>query len=152
MVTRELTHSFLTDPEFRETREFLSSFGIADRPTDEYFEEDLLKAISTRPWQASLEQEIDPPGWKAVIREWKSVSQSRAAVAYDRDRTVALLRAIKIALTWPTPEQEKESFEDQTRALLGLSADEFMRRWQAHELSIDDPRVGHLLIIRPFGW
>jgi len=65
---------------------------------------------------------------------------------------LALLRAIRIALTWPSPEEEKQAFEEQTQSLMGLTADEFMQRWHNNELSADDPRVAHLLIARPLGW
>src|SRR5262249_6599950 len=118
----------------------------------EYVLEDVLHAVSRMPWECEIVEEVDPPGWKVSLIEWRTVSQSRMSVAHDPDKMVALLRAIRFALTWTTPEQEKQHFEEQTQALLGIGADEFRRRWENKELSTDDPRIGHLLVVRPLGW
>jgi hypothetical protein len=152
MVTQRLTHDPMSTKEFATTRDFLADFGIAPNTTDEYAEEDVLRAIRHRGWEPSLAQEVAPPGWKAEIREWRTVSQSRASIAHDRDRMIALLSALRLALAWSTPEEELQAFDEQTRSLLGLSAEQFFERWQKNELSTDDPRVVHLLVTRPLGW
>jgi hypothetical protein len=154
MVTQQLSRDRLWSEEFGATREFLARFGIAPRELDEYrvVEDDVLKAIRARGWEPSIEHEADPPGWKAEVREWRTVTQTQAAIAHDPDRMMALLRALKIALTWPTREEELQAFDEQTRFLLGLSATEFIEKWHRNELSGEDPRVVHLLISRPIGW
>jgi hypothetical protein len=152
MVVQRRTLDYLTSPEFQETRDFLESFGLPPRPVHEYFLDDVLHAISRKPWEVEFEEEVDPPGWKAAIREWRHVTQSRTAIGRDRDKVMALLRAVRLALAWPTPEDEKQAFDEQTRSLLGISADEFMQQWLDNRLSADDPRVGHLLVVRPLGW
>jgi hypothetical protein len=152
MVTQQRTFDFLTSPEFKETREFLARFGISPRQPDEYSLDEVLRAVSTKPWECTIEAEVNPPGWKAEIREWRTVTQSRTAIGRDPDRMLALLRAIRFALSWPSPEEEMQAFEHQTQTVLGISAEEFMQRWYANELPIDDPRVGYLLVARPLGW
>ena len=154
MVTLQLSRDRIWSEEFAATRDFLARFGIAPREVDEYrvIEDDILKAIRARGWEPSIESESEPPGWKAEVREWRTVTQTQAAIAHDPDRMMALLRALKIALTWPTREEAVQVFDEQTRSLLGLSATEFLEKWQRNELSRDDPRVVHLLISRPLGW
>ena len=155
MATQALTHEQVWSEEFAPTRDYLAGFGIApsqfDR-YDQYVEDNVLRAIRAKGWEPTIEEKIDPPGWKAVIQQWRTVSQSRSAVAHDRDRMMALLRALRIALTWLTPEDEFQAFDEQTRSLIGLSANDFLERWRNSELSTDDPRVVHLLIARPLGW
>jgi hypothetical protein len=154
MVTQQLSRDRIWSEEFAATRDFLARFGIAPRELDEYrlVEDDILKAIRARGWEPTIEQETDPPGWKAEVREWRTATQTQAAVARDPDRMMALLRALKIALMWPTREEAFQAFDEQTRSLLGLSATEFLEKWRRNELSRDDPRVVHLLISRPLGW
>jgi hypothetical protein len=152
MVTRQRTFDFLTSPDFKETREFLARFGLSPRQPNEYFLDDVLRAVSTKPWECTIEAEVSPPSWRAEIREGRNVTQSRTAIGRDPDRMMALLRAIRVALSWPSPEEEKQAFERQTQSVMGISADEFIRRWYANELSGDDPRVGYLLVARPLGW
>jgi hypothetical protein len=139
-------------PEFATTREFLARFGIAPRDTDQLIEEDVLKAIRARGWEPRIEREADSPGWVAEITERRTLSQSRSAFAHGHDRMTTLLDALRLALTWPTEEEEAQAFEEQTRALLGLSAADFIKKWHANELDPEDPRVVHLLIARPLGW
>jgi hypothetical protein len=152
MVARTFTQNDIWSEEFAPTREFLANFGISPRDVGEYLEDDVLKAIHHKGWETEITPENDPPGWKAEIREWRTLTQSRAAVAHDPDRMLALLRALRIALTWPTPEEDIRAFDEQSRALLGLSAKEFFERWRSNQLSTDDPRVVHLLVMRPLGW
>ena len=154
MATQQLSRDRIWEEEFAATKDFLARFGIAHRELDEYrvVEDDVLKAIRARGWEPTIEPATDPPGWRADITEWRTVTQSQSAVAYDPDRMMALLRALRIALTWPTSEEEIRAFDEQTRLLMGLSAGEFLDKWYRNELSTDDPRVAHLLILRPLGW
>jgi hypothetical protein len=155
MATQRLTREQISSEEFAATRDFLARFGIAPGQLDQYdriAEDDVLRAIRARGWEPTIEQEEDPPGWKAEIQEWRTVSQFRSAVAHDRDRMMALLRALRTALAWPTRDEEFQAFDEQTRSLMGLSATDFLKQWDANELSVDDPRVVHLLIARPLGW
>lgn len=153
MVTRSPHREQIVNAEFADTRLFLAKFGIAERELDQYHfvEDDVLRAIRARGWEPSIQQEDEVLGWKAVIQEWRTVSQGRSAIGRDHARTMALLRALRIALTWTTPEEEFEAFNEQTVALVGLTADEFLQKWENNELSTDDPRVIHLLIARPLG-
>lgn len=153
MATQRLNAERISgSDELASVRDFLARFGVAAREVDQYFEDDILKAIRARGWEPLIERETDPPGWKAEVTEWRTLSQSQTAVAHDPDRMTALLRALRIALTWPSREEEVRAFDEQTRSLLGLSAGEFLEKWRANDLTADDPRVIHLLISRPLGW
>ncbi|MGI8474824.1 MAG: hypothetical protein ACR2OO_00350 [Thermomicrobiales bacterium] len=151
MVAQQLPEGLIWSEEFAATREFLARFGIAPREIDHYVDDEVFLAIRAQGWEPEIERMEDPPGWKAQIRERRTLSQSQMVVAYDRDRMTALLRALRLALTWPTPDEEMRAFDEQTRSLLGLSATDFLQRWGNAELSTDDPRVVHLLIARPLG-
>lgn len=152
MATQRLNTERVRSDELASVRDFLARFGVAERADYERAEDDVLKAIRHQGWEPLIGRETDPPGWKAEITEWRTVSQSQTAVAHDPDRMTALLRALHIALRWPSREEEARAFDKQTRDLLGLSASEFMEKWRTDELPADDPRVIHLLISRPLGW
>ena len=138
--------------KFAATRDFLARFGIAPREADLYPEDDVFKAIRARGWEPNIVQEHDPPGWRAEIQEWRSVTQSQVAIGRDRNRMMALLKALRVALQWPTAKEELEAFNKLTQSIIGLSAAEFFERWRNNELPDDDPRVAHLLIAAPIGW
>src|SRR5829696_4160336 len=139
------------DEAFDPVREFLANFGISPRPVDEYVEEDVAKAIHRKGWEYSVDRDDEQSGWVGEIAEWRTISESNAAVARDPNRMMALLRALRIALDWPTSEEEARRFDEQTRILLGMSGKEFLDRLYSGKLPADDPRVTHLLIVRPFG-
>lgn len=152
MVARPFAKNDIWSEEFALVRDFLDQFGISPRNVDDYREEDVLKAIHRRGWETEIAPEDDPPGWRAEIREWRHITQSQAAVAHDPDRMMALLRALRTALTWLTPEEDIRLFGEHTQALLGLSPREFYEKWRDNELSHDDPRAVHVWIMRPIGW
>jgi hypothetical protein len=138
--------------EFAATREFLSRIGIPAGSVDDRFEDQVSRAIRNNGWEPVVIRSVEPPGWTAEIRESRAATESRVAVAHDPYRVVALLHALRRALSWPTREEDRQAFESQTRSLLGLSAAEFMAKWRNDELSSDDPRVAYLLVTRPVGW
>jgi hypothetical protein len=152
MVTKRFTGYDIQGQDFARTREFLAQFGIAPQSIDEDSEDDVLRAIHHKGWETSLTEVANPPGWEATIEEWRTLTQSQAVIAFDQDRMMALLRALERALMWPTPEEVIRSFDEQTRALLGLSAKDFYEKWRNNELPADDPRVVHLVVMRPIGW
>ena len=156
MVTQQRANDQSTkdefwDKKFDATRNFLSDFGISPRSVDEYVEEEVLRAIRRRGWEVDFKPEDEPLGWKAEIREWRHLTQSQAAIGRDPDRMMAILRALRLALTWPTLDEELQAFDEQTQLLLGISVKEFLDRLYNGGLSADDPRVTHLMITRPLG-
>ena len=91
--------------------------------------------------------------WTVKIKESRAATQYQIAIAHDPDRRRALLRAVRLALSWLTPEQERDEFADrETQSLMGMPAEEFMARWETGDLNPDDPHVRHLLMLRPVGW
>ncbi len=153
MATQQLSREDLQSEDFAATRAFLARFGVAPKWDGQYAEDEVLAAIRYQGgWEPSINEEPNPPSWKAEIREWRTLTQTHAAVVRDSDRMMALLRALRLALSWPTPEEEARAFNEQAQALLNMSGTEFLEKWQANELSADNPRVVHLLIARPLGW
>ena len=58
-------------------------------------------------------------------------------------------------IQWATPEEGRELFDSQARELLGISGEEFLRRWDAGEYRdiADKPgnlHIGRLAMLIPF--
>jgi hypothetical protein len=145
MALQDLQRDLLQDEEFAEVRAFLAEHNL--RPDDERA---ILAAVRDRGWELRIDGMTGD--WTVEIQEYRAPTQSQVAVAHESDRRRALLRALRMALSWLTPEQERAAFDRQTRELLGMGADEFIRKWEAGELSPDEPRVQYLVMLRPLGW
>jgi hypothetical protein len=50
-----------------------------------------------------------------------------------------------------TPEEAREVFEERAQRLLGLTGEEFHRRWEVGELDPGDDRVLRLVMLLPLG-
>ncbi len=152
MATQHVIRTGTWVQEFAPVIEFLARFGIGPGDITDYPEEFVLKAIRARGWDVQFEDELDPTGWRIEIIEWRAITQSQSAVARDAERMMALFRALRIALTWPSKDDEARAFDALARSLLDVSATECMEKWRHDELDMKDPRVVHLLIARPLGW
>jgi hypothetical protein len=137
--------SLLEDDGFAQVRTFLNERGL-----DPHNESAILAAIRERGWE--LEITGMTGDWSVEIKEYRAPTQSQSAVAHDSDRQRALFRALRLALSWLTPQQERDAFDRETRARLGIGAEEFIQRWNADEFSMDDPHVRYLVMLRPLGW
>jgi hypothetical protein len=139
------------DQDYELALDFLSRFGVIPPFDDEKDFENVFLAIrSQRGWEPSIEPESD--GWRAEIREWRSISQTRAAVARDSDRARALLRALSLALMWESRVEEFQEFDKLVRDLLGYGGKEFLDQLERKELDVDDPLIEQLIIMRPLGY
>ncbi len=84
-------------------------------------------------------------------REWASLDTARLAMAEFEGLTEALPPDLADEITSPvlclSPEAEQEYFDEQARKALGISGDEFRRRWQAGQYRdiADDPEHGEIL-------
>jgi hypothetical protein len=134
----------LHDERFAEARAFL-----ADRQISPDDEEAILAALRERGWKPAIG--YGDGEWMVTLAEDTPVA-APVAVGHDPDRTHALLDALRRALSWLSPQEERELFDHQTRDLLGIGAEEFKERLAAGALPEDDPRVVHLLLIKPLGW
>jgi hypothetical protein len=144
MVTTKPTPDLLEDEIFAPVRSFLDERGIS--PTDD---DALLEALRARGWRPVLN--FEHGRWIVTITE-DQPDGVQVAIGDDPNRSTALLRALRHALVWLTPQQELERFDRHTREQLGISAQEFRQQWQAKRLPADDPRVLHLWLLRPLGW
>jgi hypothetical protein len=50
-----------------------------------------------------------------------------------------------------TPEEARAVFEERAQRLLGITGEEFRRRWEAGELDPGDDRVLRLVMLLPLG-
>ena len=50
-----------------------------------------------------------------------------------------------------TAEQGRQLIDERARSLLGMSGDEFRRRWEAGDLDTDDDNVLHVAMLLPLG-
>jgi hypothetical protein len=154
MVTKQRAKEQIgfEDEAFDTVREFLANFGISPRPVDEHVEEDVAKAIHHRGWEYLIDRSEDRSGWIAELSEVPTATHARTAVGQDPSRVMALLRALRVAITWMSPEDQWQIFDSYARELLGMSGAEFLERLKSGELSPeDDSRVFHLTIMRPLG-
>ena len=128
---------------------FLADRGVHSNPTGEYQETAIVEAIRATGWEPEVTGITG--AWDVTIGDRVAPTRVRYSVASDADRTTALLRALQMALTWLTPEEERRLFDEQARKAFGVSGDEVLRRWDAGELPSDDPDIRHLLMLRPLG-
>jgi len=153
MATQQLTRSQLWSEDLAPVVGFLSQFGIAEREIHEYREDEIRKAIRARGWEVKLRSISDPPDWfLAEIPEWRALTQSQSAYGQDPDRVMALFGALRIALTWPSREEEAQAFDELARTRLGMSATTFLEKWRSDELDLSDSNVIDVLVARPLGW
>jgi hypothetical protein len=138
------------DIDLESAYEFLSTAGVPVGPDGSFDLEAALLAVRR---QRGWEPEIRPEGehWRVSLTESEGPSQHRVAVVRDDDPARGLLRAIRVALTWLTREEEEHLFDKLARSLVGYGAEEFYFRLNHNQLDLDDPVVTHLLISRPFG-
>ena len=129
---------------------FLAERGVfPNEMTGRYREEDIVAAIRARGWDPEVRGRSGE--WEVWLKDQRAETQVQYAIAADADRTSALLRALQIAASWLTTEEERVVFDEQARRFMNLSGEEFLQKWEAGELSGDDPRVIHLLMLRPRG-
>jgi hypothetical protein len=127
---------------------YLADRGVTADHRGNYTRQDLVDAILTLGWTPNVTGE--PGNWTVELAKDRAPTRFQYSVANDAVLERALLQALDVALSWPTPEQAWRRFDQASRRLLGISAEEFVRRWSANELDADDPHVRHLLMGRPF--
>lgn len=152
MATQQLTHTRIWSDEFGPVIDFLAQFGVGSREIADHPEDWVLRAISARGWEVQFEREPDGSAWIAGITEYRAVTQSQSAFGVDPDRMMALFRALRIALTWPSREEMAQIFNDFVQSTLNMTATKFMEKWRSDELDLNDPRVIDVLVARPLGW
>ena len=138
------------DEELALAQAFLEDRGVYPDATGDYQEAALVEALRSREWEPDITGMTG--NWEVAIGQRLASTQARYSIASGPDRTTVLLRALQVALTWLTPEEERRVFDEQAQKAVGLSGEEFMRRWHAGDLPADDPAIHHLLMLRPLGW
>lgn len=111
---------------------FLAEHGIAPDAAGAYPEDAILDAVRARGWEVKVTgQEGD---WYADVGEERGPDPSDDVwlLASDRDRQTALLRALDAALLWLDRDAAREAFDREAKERLGISGEEFLRRWQTN--------------------
>ncbi len=55
-----------------------------------------------------------------------------------------------IDVVWLSPEEARAAFDARSRELAGMSGDEFVRKWNAGEITDWDPELAVLVMMLPF--
>lgn len=111
---------------------FLANGGIAPDADGAYPEDAILAAIRARGWKVKVTgKEGD---WYADVGEERGAEPSDDVflLASDRDRQTALLRALDAALLWLDRNAAREAFDREAKERLGISGEEFLRRWETN--------------------
>jgi hypothetical protein len=132
---------------------FLARHGIVPDATGAVPVGEVVDAIRARGWNVTVDG--GPGDWSVEIGEEESPMDFRYVAASDPDRTTALLRALAAALTWIDPDGARRAFDREARDRLGISGEEFLRRWDAGEfehMDADFPpsAVARLVTLMPF--
>jgi hypothetical protein len=144
MALQNVKPDLLEDDDYAEVRAFLHEHNL--NPTDEPA---ILAAIRERGWD--LEITGSEGDWEIEISEPGPSGPVQFHILQDTNRQRLLLRGVRYALSWLTTRQALELFDLDTRQMLGMSAEEFVRKYDAGELDRNDPYVRHLLMLRPLG-
>jgi hypothetical protein len=140
--------------ELDRARTILAERGIVPDATDAYSEGAILAAIRARGWEAKVEGE--PGDWTVVITEDSVPGDFVSVSGSDEDRLTALVRVAAAAFTWLDRDEARRAFDREAQARLGISGEEFLRRWDAGDYA--DPAldplpsgVERLAALVPFG-
>lgn len=130
MATQEIGQ----ETELARARAFLAERGIAPDATGAYPEGAILDAIRGRGWEVKITGTDDD--WYADVGEERGPDwrDDVYLLASDRDRQTALLRALDAALLWLDRDATGEVLDREAWERLGMSGEEFVRRWDADEL------------------
>ena len=123
----------------RDARAFLAERGIVPDADGRYDEGAVEDAVRGRGWDVTADG-VDGD-WVVQISEELAPTRFRAVSGGDPDRMTALLQALDVALAWPDGDEARRVLDEEAPALLGMSGDEFRRRWRAGELDavLTDP-------------
>jgi hypothetical protein len=130
-------------------RAFLAKRGIEpDAKTGCYDERDLIEALRARGWQPELRR-IER--WEVEVPDPWGQPESLVLGA-GADRPAALMAALRRVILWMTPDEKQDIFDQFALRLLGMSGEEFKRRWDAGELDPRDPAVARMQLVASHAW
>jgi hypothetical protein len=153
MVTHRTEQQyFLYDSLFERLQTVLAEHGVPPRAPEDYDEADLLRVARELGFEVEITREDDPPGWYVEITGYYAPDHPQISEGHHPNRIIALLDAFRYTMAWATAEAMRDRFDQRTRELLGLSAEEFMQKVYAKEVDFMDSRVEELIIGRPLGW
>jgi hypothetical protein len=93
-------------------------------------------------------------GWIAShesLGEVGSISFLKRCSGRHNEADMSTVQAPPSALPELTRQEAMEFFDQQVRLLLGIGREEFLERLGAGEYVEDEPRIGHLIQLLPFG-
>jgi len=123
----------------QDARAFLADQGIMPDAEGRYDEGAVEDAVRARGWEITANGADGD--WVVQVSEQLAETEFRAVLAGDADRMTALLQALDIALEWPDEEEARRVLDAEAPTLLGISGEEFRRRWRAGDLvaALTDP-------------
>jgi len=144
MALQNFQPDLLEDDAYAEVRAFLHEHNL--NPNDEPA---MLAAIRERGWEPVITG--SEGAWEIEFFEPGPAGPIQSHVLQDADRQRVVLRALDMTLWWLTTTEARALFDRDTRRILGMSSEEFVRRWDAGELDLDDSHVRFLDMLRPLG-
>ncbi len=109
----------------------------------------IIEAIRERGWEPIVTS--TPGDWTVEAEDLSDRAFARLLVTYDEDRTTALLRSLGMLRYWVNRQEGRRTFDKTVRQRLGISGDEFLRRWDASELDPDDIDTIDIMMMESFG-
>ena len=97
-----------------------------------YDERAVVDAVRARGWDVRFDGTNGD--WVVEVSEELADEEFRAVLGGDADRMTALLEALDIALEWPDEDEARRILDAEAPISLGISGDEFRRRWREGEL------------------
>jgi hypothetical protein len=137
----------MEDPLREHMIALLTERGAFPDANGAYREEDLVSALHERGWGVEPEH---APG-RITVKLVDLSKPSRYSLVEGDTLGSVLFEALRRSIGWQTADQEHHAFDQQTRALLGISADEFRYQWDSGQLDFEDPIVEHLGVSLPSG-
>lgn len=116
----------------QDARAFLAERGIVPDAEGRYDEGAVEDAVRERGWDVTATG--TDGDWVVLLTEHLGETELRGVSAGDADRMTALLQVLDIALEWPDEDEARRVLDAEAPVLLGISGDEFRRRWREGDL------------------
>ncbi|MGH2562183.1 MAG: hypothetical protein ACRDJH_24245 [Thermomicrobiales bacterium] len=140
------------DDDLAEVRAYLAERGVHPDSEGRFSKRDISaieQAIREREWIPTLKREGDV--WVVLVQNQHNPAASPEEFWIDPDPVKALLYTLDLARRWLTAAESAEYFDREARQMMGMSGEEFRRKWDANELDNGDPHVIHLGMMLPRG-
>lgn len=152
MAAQQLKHKEDVEDDLAGVKAYLAQRGVVPDRTGAFSKRDIPAieaAIREREWIPTLKREGDE--WVVLVQNLHNPTSSPEEFWIDPDPVRALLYTLDVVRKWMTKSESEAQFDRSARRMMGMSGEEFRRRWDADELDYGDPHVIHLGMMLPRG-